>query len=72
MAKKEKLGSIGSEKIYSASNKNEEFEQIIKEHNRIFKKKKGAVYMGYSHNPEPDDNIDYNEDFSDESEFRDD
>jgi len=49
MAKREIIGSIGSLNIYKAENKKAEFEAIIREHNRIFKKGKGAVYEGYAH-----------------------
>ena len=49
MAKREVLGSKGTWKICTASTKKAEFDAIIKEHNRIFKKGIGAEYYGISH-----------------------
>jgi len=49
MAKREILGSSGTLKIYGAKDKKAEFNAIIREHDRIFKKGKGAVYLGYAH-----------------------
>ena len=49
MAKREILGSSGTMKIYKAKDKKAEFDAIIREYNRIFKKGKGAIYEGYAH-----------------------
>jgi len=49
MAKREILGSSGTMKIYKAKDKKAEFDAIIREHNRIFKKGKGSIYEGYAH-----------------------
>jgi hypothetical protein len=56
MAKREVLGSKGTWKISTASTKEAEYKAIIREHNNIFKKGKGAEYYGISHDDSWKDN----------------